>query len=44
MPSRWYVWAGIVVASAWYAMEFAAPLSATGARGMCAEHVLGGQF
>ena len=26
------------------AMEFADPLSATGARGMCVEHVLGVQF
>ena len=43
VPSRWYVWTG-VVASAWVAMEFAAPLSATGARGRCAEHVLGVEF
>ena len=35
---------GIVVASTWVAMEFAAHLSAAGARSMCAEHVLGGEF
>ena len=34
VPSRWYVWAGVVVASAWVAMAFAAPLSSTGAWGM----------
>ena len=29
------------MAGAWVTMAFAAPLSATAARGMCAEHVLG---
>ena len=29
------------MAGAWVTMAFAAPLSATDARGMCAEHVLG---
>ena len=32
------------MASTWVAMEFAVPFSATGARDLCAEYVLGSQF